>query len=222
MTRKHTRQSVRKLWLAELESVREVWLAERRAFYRALLEPLAHGGLLPAFRDEKAERDWGCLLDRPSTFQDSDEWLARSCSLHFQGGDAWLDYQQRFGRGSLWEQVAQTFNRAARQLDLLRKFGTKPEKELLADIRWMEDRYKGTNPDLVAELRDSAPELKMIFDTLAMESAWPEAGLRDITVPEPPARGGAARSLRANLGHIFIVGALGIIVLGILGFVLHH
>jgi hypothetical protein len=171
------------------------------------------------------DRDLSCLQDRSSTIRDArEEWLARSCSLHFRDCDAWLDYQKRFGRGKLWEQVAQTLNRAARQLALLRKFGTNPEKEFLGHIYWFQEKYKDTRPDLVAELHSSACELKMIFDTITIESVWLGSTLKDVMISESHATGeGAERGRRVNLsGYIFVLCALGLIVLGILGLVLRQ
>jgi hypothetical protein len=50
--------------------------------------------------------------------------------LHFSNADAWFDYNQQFGRGAVLDSVVASLDKGARDVALLRTFGTNPEAML--------------------------------------------------------------------------------------------
>lgn len=61
--------------------------------------------------------------------------LSKGRVLHWKDADAWMDYAEKFGRGTLAENVTGALEHAARHTALLREFGTNPRAELEADIQ---------------------------------------------------------------------------------------
>jgi hypothetical protein len=101
--------------------------------------------------------------------------LAESRVLHFnfKDPDAWLDYQEKFGTGTLLEQVSGSLGRAAHAQALLSRWGTNPGAEFEADIRWAKEKYNDTHTGAVDQLGQAEVHLKQIFDTLTGESNRP-------------------------------------------------
>jgi len=54
--------------------------------------------------------------------------------LHFKDPDAWLKYNNEFGKGSLFEAITDGLRYAARNTALLRTWGTNPEAAFKADV----------------------------------------------------------------------------------------
>lgn len=86
--------------------------------------------------------------------------------LHFKDGESWLDYQERFGRGTLIEQVDGALQRSARQQALLDRWGTKPREAFDRLIDHLKKRYEHTDTDSVAALEGKRGELTQIFEHL--------------------------------------------------------
>lgn len=101
------------------------------------------------------------------------EKLSEGRVLHFRDADSWLDYQQKFGNGTLLEQTLNSYNRAAQARALMSKFGTNPEAEFDQDIRWAKEKYRDTNLEAVEELNRSEKNIRNIFDNLSGEASRP-------------------------------------------------
>ena len=86
--------------------------------------------------------------------------------LHFQDAAGWLAYQHQFGTGSLVEQMLAGFDRAARQEALLQRWGTNPRAELDADMRYLQEKYRDTNPNAVGDLSGKQISIGRQFDML--------------------------------------------------------
>ncbi|MFI4979732.1 MAG: hypothetical protein ACHQIO_05240 [Nevskiales bacterium] len=103
--------------------------------------------------------------------------MARSASegrvLHFRDADAWLDYQKRFGSGTVLEQVLNSYQRAARQEALLQRWGTNPQAEFDQDIRWLKETYRDRDPEAVARLGQAEVGLAARFNYLTGEATRP-------------------------------------------------
>jgi hypothetical protein len=93
--------------------------------------------------------------------------------LHFNNADAWLDYQQRFGRGSLAEQMTGALDRSARQTALMQRWGTNPEAEFQNDFRALGEKYRDTNPDAVVALNEARASIEKRFSYLTGEANRP-------------------------------------------------
>jgi hypothetical protein len=78
--------------------------------------------------------------------------------LHFRDADAWLDYHDRFGNGSLIRAVVDALDRAARATALMRHFGTNPRAEFKADLKYFAETWRNTDPDQVIKLRQAAAD----------------------------------------------------------------
>lgn len=96
--------------------------------------------------------------------------LARSASksrvLHFTSPDAWMDYHQRYGRGSLLANVTAGLERAARNTALMNRWGPSPEamfenkrSQLLASAR--------SRADVKAARKVTAKQRRAEFDEVA-------------------------------------------------------
>lgn len=92
--------------------------------------------------------------------------LSESRVLHFKDAASWLDYQQRFGTGTLEEQFLGALQRSARQEALLTRWGTNPAAEFETDIRFLQEKFRDSNPDAVRALGDRAASLKALFGVL--------------------------------------------------------
>lgn len=93
--------------------------------------------------------------------------------LHFNNADAWLDYQQRFGHGSLAEQMTGALDRSARQTALMQRWGTNPEAEFQNDFRALGEQYRDSNPDAVVALNKARASIEKRFDYLTGEANRP-------------------------------------------------
>lgn len=67
------------------------------------------------------------------------ERMSASRVLHFTNSDAWLEYHQRFGTGTLSEAILRGLDQAARNVALMRELGTNPRVELEGDIQWLRE-----------------------------------------------------------------------------------
>jgi hypothetical protein len=93
--------------------------------------------------------------------------------LHFNNADAWLDYQQRFGLGSLAEQMTGALDRSARQTALMQRWGTNPKVEFQNDFRALSERYRDSDPDSVVALDEARPAIEKRFAYLTGEANRP-------------------------------------------------
>ena len=87
-------------------------------------------------------------------------------TLHFKDATGWLQYQKQFGTGTLVDQMLAGFDRSARQEALLQRWGTNPRAELDADLRYLQEKYRDTNPDAVTRLRQSDASNTRLFELL--------------------------------------------------------
>lgn len=86
-----------------------------------------------------------------------------SRTLHFQDAQGWLGYQREFGHGTLFENVLGSLDRSARQEALMSRFGTSPLADFQQDIRHFQEKFRGSNPEAVVKLQDSAGSLDTLF-----------------------------------------------------------
>ncbi len=73
--------------------------------------------------------------------------LSQSRELHFADADSWMDYQERFGVGTLPTQIETALTRAGKQQALMERWGTNPRAEYQNDIRRFVEKYRHTDPD---------------------------------------------------------------------------
>ena len=108
--------------------------------------------------------------------------------LHFNNADAWLDYQQKFGHGSLAEQMTGSLDRSARQTALMQRWGTNPQAEFENDFRALGEKYRDSDPDAVVKLNDARASIEKRFAYLTgvanrpinQQAAEISAGIRAI------------------------------------------
>lgn len=99
--------------------------------------------------------------------------LSESRVLHFKDADAWMDYQEKFGTGTMLEQVYGSLGRAAHSQALLNRWGTNPGAEFEQDIQWAKEKYRDTDTGAVDKLDQSQAGLKNIFNQLTGEANRP-------------------------------------------------
>jgi hypothetical protein len=99
--------------------------------------------------------------------------LSESRVLHFKDAEAWLDYQHRFGTGSVLENTLNSFDRAARQEALMSRFGTNPQAEFTQDIQWLRQQFRDSNPDAVIALGKAEHGLQTRMGFLTGEATRP-------------------------------------------------
>ena len=76
--------------------------------------------------------------------------------LHFKDALSWLAYQRRFGRGSLADNLLANLDRSARATALMNHFGTNPQAEFLADMRYFAENRRNADPDLAGRIARAA------------------------------------------------------------------
>lgn len=90
--------------------------------------------------------------------------LARRVSehriLHFKDAEAWADYNERFGAGTLRETIVREFERSARNTALMETWGPNPEAMFDRALRDAKDRHRG-DPKAIEAL--NAPALRHQF-----------------------------------------------------------
>ena len=91
--------------------------------------------------------------------------LSQSRTFHFADADGWLDYQAKYGTGSLWDQVMGQQSRAARQYALMHKWGTNPLAEMQSHVQWLKEELR-SNPDAVAAVRKGENWYEKMFANL--------------------------------------------------------
>jgi hypothetical protein len=95
---------------------------------------------------------------------------ARSASksrvLHFTSPDAWMDYHQRFGRGSLLANVTATLERAARNTALMNRWGPAPEAMFQNKVSQLHAQARARGDTRAAD-RLMAAQRRAEFDEVA-------------------------------------------------------
>ena len=113
--------------------------------------------------------------------------LSQSRTFHFGDAEGWLAYQEKYGTGSLWEQVMSQQDRAARQYALLQRWGTNPLAEMQNHLQWLKEQYR-SDPDAIAALNKGSNFYDRMFANLDGRASMPvneqfasiAAGLRNI------------------------------------------
>ena len=113
--------------------------------------------------------------------------LSEGRVLHFKDAASWLDYQKKFGNGSIIESIVDNLDRAARSTALMRRWGTNPRAEFQNDLRALAEHLRDTKPGAVIALRKAENTLQNRFDFL------------DGTANQPVNRLGARISSTARL-----------------------
>jgi hypothetical protein len=128
--------------------------------------------------------------------------LARRASaerkLFFKDADAWFDYNQQFGRGTLLDAVRSGLEGGARNVAVMRDWGTNPEAmfETVVDRAKKRARDRG---DFKEVDRLAATWNQRIFDTITGRSAVPE----NITYAQITAWGSAWQTV-SKLGGVVL------------------
>jgi len=99
--------------------------------------------------------------------------LSEGRVFHFKDADAWLDYQEKFGDGTLLEQVYNSLSRASRAQALMERWGTNPKAEFDTDIQYLQQKYLHTNTDSVDKLTQGINGLNNRFAYMTGEANQP-------------------------------------------------
>ena len=100
--------------------------------------------------------------------------LSESRDLHFRDADAWLDYQKRFGIGTLADQIWRSLDRSGRDWALMSRFGTNPRGEMENYIDRFVERYRHEDPEAAKYLNDNRGSLMRQFGYLDGTNDRPE------------------------------------------------
>lgn len=92
--------------------------------------------------------------------------------LKFRNADAWFDYNERFGTSSVLEAAIHGLDRSARNIALMRRFGTNPEMAFRNDLDRLMIEAKDRG-DIAEEKRLSGNSLRSTFDTLMGTNSIP-------------------------------------------------
>ena len=93
--------------------------------------------------------------------------VSQARKLHFSDADGWLQYQQRFGNGTVLSSILNSLDRAARSTAIMRRWGTNPRDEFQRDIRYLRETHKGDERQVDAtRLGIDANALQNRFDLL--------------------------------------------------------
>lgn len=68
--------------------------------------------------------------------------VSRSRTLHFKSPDAWMDYNEKYGRGSLFEAVDGQMQRGAQNAELMKAFGPSPRASFEAEVERLAEQAK--------------------------------------------------------------------------------
>ena len=86
--------------------------------------------------------------------------LSQSRVLHFQDANAWLDYHSQFGRGTVLESTMRSLEMSARNTGLMRHFGPNPEGELAADLQYLKEEHRDSDPAAVNSLSNAEKQMQ--------------------------------------------------------------
>lgn len=92
--------------------------------------------------------------------------LSQERLLHFADADSWMDYQERFGIGTLPTQIEAALSRAGKQQALMERWGTNPRSEFEDDIRRFTEKYRHDDPEGARYLRAHERSLMTEFGYL--------------------------------------------------------
>lgn len=107
--------------------------------------------------------------------------LARKVSeervFHFKSPDAWFEYNNKFGKGSLIETFMSQIGRSAQSVALMRTFGPSPRAAFEADIQAFKDRAIQRGDDRAVQALDGW-RIKAEFDAVegALSAVDPRVG----------------------------------------------
>ena len=79
--------------------------------------------------------------------------MSQSRVLHFKDAASWLQYNRQYGRASLFENVIFELRRGMEDAVLMENMGTNPEAAFDADIKYLQDKLRGTGRE--KELQDT-------------------------------------------------------------------
>lgn len=91
--------------------------------------------------------------------------LSQDRVLHFQDAEGWLDYHDRYGRGTLMEEVVRGMEVAAQNSALMQKFGTNPRSMLDQVVAGLKERYRDQY-DVVDNIKSREHQLQAFMDQL--------------------------------------------------------
>jgi hypothetical protein len=90
---------------------------------------------------------------------------ARSRSLHFKDGNAFFEYNEKFGRGNLMEATFRAIDKQSRNYALMKQFGTNPEGGFHRWISDMSSEAKKTGDEVsIKDLESHKDRIAQHFD----------------------------------------------------------
>jgi hypothetical protein len=99
--------------------------------------------------------------------------VSQSRSLHFRTSDSWMDYNEKFGTGSLMETIVRTLHRSANATALMREYGTNPRAAFETDIRDLMEAKRDSDPEAVIKLGKAQRMLSNRMDELDGTASTP-------------------------------------------------
>lgn len=98
------------------------------------------------------------------------EKLSQGRTFHFKDAESWLAYQQKYGTGTLHEQMLASFVRGAKQEALIQRWGTNPRAEFDNTVRWLQEKYSRTDPAAVRAFNTEVHTSRELFGALDGEN----------------------------------------------------
>jgi len=91
---------------------------------------------------------------------------SQSRTLHFKDGDAWFEYNERFGTAKFADAIFGGLEAAARNIGLMKKLGTNPQAMLMKVMDQVEDALRTNGPERIKfhEQRQAIQDLLALVD----------------------------------------------------------
>lgn len=87
--------------------------------------------------------------------------------VYWKGPDEWLAHMQEFGgMRTLYDSINRSIDTGARQIALMKQFGTNPRDTLERSIKWTKEQYKNEDPDAVKKFDQSSQLLRNVMGRL--------------------------------------------------------
>jgi hypothetical protein len=133
--------------------------------------------------------------------------LSEERVLHFADADSWMDYSQKFGTGTWFDQIGRNLLHGGRDFALLDRWGDNPRAEFMNSISWLARKFRDTDPMAAAKLENSQSSLEREFGFLDGTSDRPENAMMSGLF-----RGIRNSQILAHLGSINFTHGFGVFV----------
>lgn len=118
---------------------------DRTEFLHAIYDGISTG----IHNRAEGSGDWLTAFKGPSNLAKK---VSQNRKLIFKDADSWYDYNQQFGKASLFEAVHHGLDRAARNTALMNVFGTNPQAAFDADLTQLTKQYR-SDPQVLEGLQ---------------------------------------------------------------------